>query len=109
MALAGVVTNFIIAVVFALILRFGAPLGLPESAIIMIGYIIQINLVLFVFNLVPIPPLDGSKIFLALFPYKYEKWAIALERYGIWALLVFIFFFSWIVSYIVEWLFWLLV
>jgi Zn-dependent protease len=108
-ALAGVVTNFIIALVFALLLRFGAPLGLPESAITMIGYIVMINLVLFVFNLVPIPPLDGSKILLAFFPYRYERVAAAIESYGIWALLIFIIFFSWIVSYVVEWLFWLLV
>jgi Zn-dependent protease len=45
-----------------------------------------------VFNLIPIPPLDGSKILFAALPYKYQHIAASMERYGLILLLFFIFF-----------------
>ena len=45
-----------------------------------------------VFNLVPIPPLDGSKILFALLPSKWFRFQFVLERYSIWFLIIFIFF-----------------
>lgn len=60
-AIAGPASNLILALIFGLIIRFGSGL-MPEVTTSLIAYIVLINLVLFVFNLIPIPPLDGSKI-----------------------------------------------
>ena len=63
---AGIFANFIIAFVFGLLIRFAEPLGIASEAFFTIaGMIVFINLLLGIFNLVPIPPLDGSKL---LFP-----------------------------------------
>jgi Zn-dependent protease len=43
---------------------------------------LQINLALAIFNLLPVPPLDGSKILYGLLPYRYEYIYEYLERYG---------------------------
>ncbi len=86
-AMAGILTNITIAVVFALLVQF-APLG--ESALSIAYMIIITNIVLAIFNLVPIPPLDGSKIILAFVPAKYEHRIQAIERYSFVILIVFI-------------------
>jgi Zn-dependent protease len=54
--------------------------------------IILINVVLGVFNLVPIPPLDGSKILFNFLPARFNYVRDALEQYGFMILLFFIFF-----------------
>lgn len=108
-SIAGIIVNLLIALFFALILNFRQSLGLSAPAQELMLYIIFLNLVLMVFNLVPIPPLDGSKILMAFLPYQYERFVISLERYGIFVLIIFIVFFGWIVSDIVSWLFNLIV
>jgi Zn-dependent protease len=108
-AIAGVSVNFILAVLFGLVLRFKLELGLSQPVFEIIQYIVYINLALMVFNLVPIPPLDGSKILLSFLPYRYEKYIRAIEQYGIFGLIFFIVFFSWIVSYIINYLYILIV
>ncbi len=65
-ALAGPLSNIIIALVFGTILRWGVVAATSAAGSIMI-IIVVINLVLALFNLIPIPPLDGSKIFFSLF------------------------------------------
>lgn len=87
-ALAGPLSNILIAVVFGLFLRFGIFYSLSEP----FAYIVFINLVLAVFNLVPIPPLDGSKIFFSLLPYSMNYIREFFEKYGFVLLLVFVFF-----------------
>ncbi|MBI2036948.1 MAG: site-2 protease family protein, partial [Candidatus Liptonbacteria bacterium] len=57
-----------------------------------ISQIIFINILLGIFNLVPIPPLDGSKVLFSLFPRGAEEFRYVLERYGLFLLLLFIFF-----------------
>ena len=87
-ALAGPVTNFLIALFFGLIIRlthFG-----PEI-VSMFSLLVQINLVLMVFNLIPIPPLDGSKV-LSLF--LSARTFLILEQYGMMILLALILFSS---------------
>ena len=65
-ALAGPASNFSIALIIGIALRF---LPLTDSyLIIFLGYFVWINLLLGVFNLMPIPPLDGSHILSVIFP-----------------------------------------
>ena len=97
-AIAGPISNFLLALVFALIIRF-----IPGSAISpFLSIIVYANIVLGVFNLVPIPPLDGSKILYAVLPPSMDNVRVTLERYGIVFLLVFIFFLSSWISPIVQ-------
>jgi Zn-dependent protease len=86
--LAGPLANLMIAVIFGLLLRF-----LPLSSLaLLLAIIVYANILLAVFNLVPIPPLDGSKILFAFLPASLENVQIFLERYGIFILLFFVFF-----------------
>jgi Zn-dependent protease len=92
--LAGPLSNIFVAVIFGLLVRFGASAGLAGSAFLELAVLIVfINLILAVFNLVPIPPLDGSKVLFAFLPYSWHHVEIFLERYGLLILLIFIFFF----------------
>jgi Zn-dependent protease len=99
---AGPVTNFILAIVFIEILNLTHPAS--DSwvfTLLWIGF--QLNLVLGLFNLIPIPPLDGSRVVGALLPRRaYEKWA-ALDQYGIFLILAVIFIFSRWLSRGLEW------
>lgn len=88
-AAAGPLSNFAIALIFGLALRW-APV--PAASALGLSLIIYINILLGVFNLVPIPPLDGSKILAAVLPYRYERQLVALERWGMFLVIMFIFF-----------------
>lgn len=79
-SLAGPVSNLILAIILGLILRF---LPLPASVMVVLEIIIFFNLVLMIFNLIPIPPLDGSKI-LSLFVS--ESTFMILQQIGIFVL-----------------------
>lgn len=78
---AGPITNFIIGIVFILILNWLHPDS--DSWLFTILFLIfQINVVLGLFNLIPIPPLDGSRVLGAFLPRSaYERW-VALDRFG---------------------------
>ena len=88
-ALAGPLSNFILALVLALFARF-FPVNVFFVKMISIG--VYVNVLLMVFNLVPIRPLDGSKIFYALLPDSAWKIKRDLERYGMFLLIFFIMF-----------------
>lgn len=89
-AFAGVGTNLLIALIFGLCLRFFPGFFINYPALIFIfGFIVFINLILAIFNLLPIPPLDGSHI---LFLFVSEKTKMFLKQYGILILLFFLFF-----------------
>jgi Zn-dependent protease len=75
-AIAGVATNFLIALIFGLLIRFAD--GLPLSFLAIAKMIVVLNIVLGVFNLLPVPPLDGSKVLLSLFP----KWFYPIEQFA---------------------------
>ena len=70
-AAAGSCVNIAVAIVFGLIYRFGIGV-LPEPLLILCGIIVPINIFLGLFNLIPIPPLDGSKIVLSLLPVQHR-------------------------------------
>lgn len=76
--LAGPAVNFIIALVLIVILKFTNYSFMPE--VLVSGIII--NLVIGILNLVPIPPLDGSKILSALLPYKFSYMYLKSEKIG---------------------------
>jgi len=66
---------------------------LSQTAIDITGFIVLINLVLAVFNMIPIPPLDGSKVFFALLPQRYMAVRAHLEQYGMVFILLILFLF----------------
>jgi Zn-dependent protease len=88
-SLAGPATNLLLAIVAAVIWGAFYGLKLPYFNDIMM-YIVQINVVLAVFNLIPVPPLDGSKILAGLLPGR-QEWLYKLEAYGMIILILLIF------------------
>jgi Zn-dependent protease len=98
-ALAGPATNLLIAVIFGLLIRF---LSLPESLLVIFSFISIYNFLLAIFNLIPIPPLDGSHILFNLLPESLSNVKIFLQQYGLFFLLFLIFFgLNW-VFYLVQ-------
>ena len=90
-AFAGPLSNIVLATLAGLSIRFfGA--GMPEATVSILGLIVLINIVLALFNLMPLPPLDGSKILMNLFPEGFGRFREVFERYGFIATLFFIFF-----------------
>ncbi len=89
-ASAGVLANFGLAILAAATYHIldASPTTFPALVGGLLRYTVIINLVLGVFNLFPIPPLDGSKILLSQLPYKLAKEYLKLERYGFLILLV---------------------
>ncbi len=94
-AASGPFSNLLLAIIFGLILRFADPgNAIPASASLVFIYIVQINLILAVFNLIPVPPLDGSHILFSFFPKIREKILFAISGYGMAIAIMIIFFFS---------------
>jgi Zn-dependent protease len=88
-ALAGPASNFILAAVFGLLVQLlPASLGLDTFLVI----IVYANVLLGVFNMVPIPPLDGSKVLFALLPDSYYELKQKMEQYKFIILIAFLFF-----------------
>lgn len=104
-ALAGPLSNISIALIFTVLLRLGvgSPAFLDITAVI-----VFINLILAFFNLMPIPPLDGSKLLFALFPERFSQIRSFFERYGLILLILFVFFIWQLVFPLVVWVFQLL-
>ena len=100
-ALAGPIANFLLAIAFGLVIQF---LPLSINLTIFLSVIVYANVLLGVFNLVPIPPLDGSKILFAVLPDSMWKVRQTLEQYGFFILLIFIFFFFQLISPIIIYL-----
>ncbi len=104
-AIAGPISNFLLAFSFAILIRL-----LPFSDLTQFLYIIvYANILLLVFNMVPVPPLDGSKILYALLPAGSEKIIYFLEKNSFIILLFFIFFLFDLIFPIIQFLVRLLV
>lgn len=86
-SLAGPLSNLILAIVAAIVVRTVA----NEMLFNYLLYFIQINVLLFVFNLIPIPPLDGSHVLFALLPGDNYRLQMQLSQYGFLILMAVIF------------------
>ncbi len=87
-SIAGPIMNFVLAFVFALIYCaiykfadvtfFTSTVG--NAVILIVAGVISINIGLGIFNLIPLPPLDGSKVLIPFLPYKAKEWFINNEQ-----------------------------
>ncbi|HIS52790.1 MAG TPA: site-2 protease family protein [Candidatus Onthomonas avicola] len=96
-ALAGPASNFVMAVLSAGVLQgmYRAELWQSQAgtwAMAFAAALLWLNLGLGIFNLFPIPPLDGSKVFFSLFPDRIYFWVLRHERYIMLALFLLVFF-----------------
>ena len=103
-AIAGPLANIALAIIFAIFIRVFSLQGL-----FLANYLVLINIVLAIFNLMPVPPLDGSKIFFALFPKRFQKIRAGIESYGLILVLIFIFFLWQFISPLANYIFSILV
>ncbi len=98
-AVAGVATNLLLALLFGLIARYTLAAGMDSFAQAA-GVIALVNLFLGLFNLIPIPPLDGFTFIRGLLPYKYaigfRQFEAKLAQGGIITLVAFLFLFSYV-------------
>lgn len=119
-AAAGPLSNIAIAIIFGLIVRVvsastwmagGGLSGVIQNYQGFVGlasFVVLINITLAIFNLIPIPPLDGSKILFAVLPYKWQGLKQTFERFGLILVFVFIFFLWQIMNPIIGYFFKLL-
>ncbi|MCK5080568.1 MAG: site-2 protease family protein [Candidatus Moranbacteria bacterium] len=93
--IAGPLSNLILALISGILMRLLLVMGVSSSAFIFIvlALFIQTNILLMIFNLLPIPPLDGSKLLFTFLPIS-EHTKQLLEQYGFVFLLLFLFLFS---------------
>lgn len=91
---AGVLANFFIAIIFGLIIRFSVGFNLSEGFYFITSTIVIVNLALGIFNLVPIPPLDGSKILFSFLPERAFNFILLYEQYSLILLILFVVFFA---------------
>ena len=99
-SLAGVVMNLLLAIVFTFVAKLVLTLvgwdwlsqGFGNGIWMMILYIVQINLVLMIFNLIPVPPLDGFNIIAQIFNFGQKEIYWRIYQYGNWILVALIVF-----------------
>ena len=96
-SIAGVVMNLLLAVVFTFVVKILLVAGISwstggfgDSLWECLLYIIQINLVLMIFNLIPVPPLDGFNIIAQIFNFGQKEIYWKLYQYGNWLLVILI-------------------
>jgi Zn-dependent protease len=78
-AIAGPLTNLVLATIAGLVLRFWIfPYDLEKLLLIFT----EINVLYFIFNMIPIPPLDGSRLLYAFAPKELQKIMVKIESYG---------------------------
>jgi Zn-dependent protease len=88
-AVAGPATNFILAFLFFAVWAIFQPYGIA-SEFLLLGF--QINMGFCIFNLIPIPPLDGSRVLYAVAPDGVRRLMAGMERYGLIIVFMMIFF-----------------
>ena len=115
-AAAGPAINIFLAILFGTLVRFAGDLSLSPNFVVIASYVVYINVLLALFNLIPFPPLDGSKIIKALLPLRaamqYQRFLDNVARLGMIATFALVFIlinvlwtpFSYLVMYIVVFL-----
>jgi Zn-dependent protease len=91
-ALAGPLTNLTLAGVATIAMRLAGPALLGQMFTGLLGYIVWINLALAIFNLMPVPPLDGHWLLMTFLPARFYHLKVAIFRYQWLLLAVFLFF-----------------
>lgn len=103
-AIAGPLSNIFIALVFGSIIRFFGD-SLSSSMFTILALITLVNITLAIFNLMPIPPLDGSHILYSLLSYKYSYIKENIQRNALIYILIFIFVLWRFFEPLIPWLF----
>lgn len=79
-AAAGPLSNLLLAVLGAIVARIALPTGAADD---ILNTFITLNIALFVFNILPIPPLDGSRVLYAFAPEPLQRFMAAIEPFGL--------------------------
>ncbi len=105
-ALAGPLSNLLIALIFGTIIRF-ASVGMTTLTpfLEVTAYIVIINIVLAIFNLIPLPPLDGSKLLFSILPNQYGRTRIVMEQNAPIFIVIVIFVLWKFISPVIPWIF----
>jgi Zn-dependent protease len=94
--LAGPASNFVLALLSAVVLRIFRPdvvsLFAPDFTTVLLLTFLELNVILGVFNLLPIPPLDGSRLLSIVLPERHQGIVYFLDQYGIFLLLALLLF-----------------
>ncbi len=107
---AGIITNMLLAfsALFLYRLLSPSPSGIGAQ---LLYYFARINLILAAFNLIPLPPLDGSKILMGFAPPSVQKYLFRLERYGLLIIILLLYlgvlepiirFFEWMILSVIK-------
>ncbi len=107
-AFAGPLSNLLLAVAAAILYRLAWG-GLPHTGINgvllqFLGSVVFFDLLLFFFNLIPIPPLDGDKVIAGLFPRLWEAYLAPLQPYALPLLLIVLFVLPWFHLDVLQWI-----
>lgn len=104
-SIAGIVVNFIIALFFAILIRISNFVDVPSPVLEISALIVFLNILLAIFNAMPIPPLDGSGILFSLLPSRFSHLENSMRSYSL-VLFLLLIFFVWPVVYpIIIWIF----
>jgi Zn-dependent protease len=107
---AGIITNMLLAFIALFLSRL---LSLSPSSMpaVLLYYFAQINIILAAFNLIPLPPLDGSKILMGFAPPSVQDFLFRLERYGFFIIIALLYlgvldpvirFFQWMILSLIK-------
>ena len=81
-ALAGPVSNLLMALIFGILFQIISPLGASTAVRLTLVTAVSLNVILALFNLIPVPPLDGSRILAVLLPPSAQGIMDQISRYG---------------------------
>ena len=101
-AFAGPGANFLLAIIFAILINLSGVLNLSSSFVELASYIVFINVFLGCFNLIPFPPLDGSKVIEPFLPFplrmRYRALSDSMQRFGILGSIIILTVFIYVLS-----------